>query len=297
VLISSHGQAKLVDFGLAAIGEGWDDGSGESRSTRAIDYAGLERATGVRKDDTRSDIYFCGCMFYHMLSGEPPLIETRDRLQRLSKKRFLAVKPIHHIDPSLPPSIVAVVNKAMAAHPEHRYQTPGEMVADLQVAAKKLIRESPGAGDDPQQDQERENRKRLAATLMRTIKPKHSLMVVESAVEMQDALRDGFKRAGYRVLLTSDPRHALNRFRQNDHTADAVLFSCQQIGEAALTAFNEFGEPDEKTAKVPAILLLDEKQQGWKEKARHQDRHRVVLTMPITLKQLRAELAKLVPPG
>ena len=36
---------------------------------RSIDYAGLERITGVRKNDPRSDIYFAGCMLYHMLSG------------------------------------------------------------------------------------------------------------------------------------------------------------------------------------------------------------------------------------
>jgi len=296
VLISSTGQAKLVDFGLAAIGEGWDDGSGEARSTRAIDYAGLERATGVRKDDTRSDIFFCGCMFYHMLTGEPPLLETRDRLQRLSKSRFLASKPVHHVDSSLPHPIVAVVNKAMSVAPNQRYQTPGEMVAELQHAAKKLIRGLQDADDQGQPGKDHENRKRLADTLRRTIKPTHSLMVVESAAEMQDALRDGFKRAGYRVLLTSDPKHAVTRFRQNNHTADAIIFSCQHIGEEALAAFNDFGEPDQKTAQVPAILLLDEKQGGWKDKARHQHRHRVVLTMPITLKQLRAEMAKLVPP-
>jgi serine/threonine-protein kinase len=59
VLVTSSLQAKLVDFGLAALddnfGEGRDD---DMPNTRTIDYAALERASGVRKDDTRSDIYF-----------------------------------------------------------------------------------------------------------------------------------------------------------------------------------------------------------------------------------------------
>ena len=80
VLVTSAGEAKLVDFGLAALDEKFADGADDEMSnTRTIDYVGLERASGVRKDDSRSDIYFMGCMFYHMLTGQAPLTETRDR--------------------------------------------------------------------------------------------------------------------------------------------------------------------------------------------------------------------------
>src|SRR5262249_4510558 len=62
VLISSTGTAKVVDFGLAGmygrmrldLGKGKDDGQVD----RTVDYAGLEKATGVSHGDTRSDIYF-----------------------------------------------------------------------------------------------------------------------------------------------------------------------------------------------------------------------------------------------
>ena len=65
VLVTSSGQAKLVDFGLAALDENFgEDLNDDMPNTRTIDYAALERATGVRKDDTRSDIYFMGCIFY-----------------------------------------------------------------------------------------------------------------------------------------------------------------------------------------------------------------------------------------
>ena len=82
VLISADGRPQLVDFGLAGV----DDA--DETNPRTIDYAGLERATGTRKDDSRSDIYFAGCMYYHMLSGKAPLSETRDRVKRLSISRF-----------------------------------------------------------------------------------------------------------------------------------------------------------------------------------------------------------------
>lgn len=289
VLVSSRGQAKLADFGLAAMDETLtDDVLAELPNTRTIDYAALERATGVRKDDTRSDIYFLGCMYYNMLVGRPPLRETRDRIQRLSKSRFLEVRPIRKADPQIPDSVGLVVNKAMMLDPGRRYQSPGSMLNDLHIAARRLAQRPPAARSRSAAAA-RSNRRSPAGGLPPEDQP--SVMIVESHPQMQDVLRDGFKRAGYRVLLTSDPARALDRFRQDATTADSVVFSAQQLGRSALHMFNEFGD-DKRLDFVPAVLLLDENQQQWKAEART-GKHRVVLSLPITMKQLRAALAKL----
>ena len=87
VLLSSSGVAKLVDFGLAEI-SGGRRREKDIEIDRTIDYAGLERATGVRAGDVRSDIYFLGCIFYEMLTGRPPLPATRDKNVRLNRARF-----------------------------------------------------------------------------------------------------------------------------------------------------------------------------------------------------------------
>ena len=118
VLVSSPGQAMLVDFGLAGADPATDEAAANRPNPRTIDYAGLERATGVRKDDQRSDIYFLGCIFYHMLTGKPPIVETRDRIQRLSKSRFEDVANILDVDPELPRPIAAVVNAGDGAQSE-----------------------------------------------------------------------------------------------------------------------------------------------------------------------------------
>ncbi len=105
VLVGSDGKAKLVDFGLAALADRNNpDQLADCPNARAIDYAALERGTGVRKDDPRSDLYFAGIMLYHMLSGKPPLTETRDRIQRLNVTRFTQIRPIHEVVPDSPPS-------------------------------------------------------------------------------------------------------------------------------------------------------------------------------------------------
>ena len=156
ILVSSRAEAKIVDFGLASMEETVKDDS--LANARTIDYAALERATGVRKDDARSDIYFLGCIYYHMLTGQPPLVETRDPVQRLSKQRFLDVVPIQKADLSLSACVVNVVNKAMTLDPEYRYQSPAVMLADLRATQKRLA-EGPRRGRDGRDNRLRPERR------------------------------------------------------------------------------------------------------------------------------------------
>jgi eukaryotic-like serine/threonine-protein kinase len=282
VLVSSRGEAKIVDFGLASMDDTLkDDELADLPNTRTIDYAALERATGVRKDDTRSDIYFLGCIYYNMLVGQPPLAETRDRILRLSKQRFVDVTPIQKADPSIPGCVSSVVNKAMMLDPAHRYQTPAAMVVELRSAEKRLTDDSNDGDAGGNSDQNR-----IADT-------GRSVMVVEADARVQDVFREGFKRAGYRVLVIADPVRAVSRFRQDPTVADCVIFNAQQIGQRALDMFNELGE-DQRTQSVAAVLLLDDAQQAWKAQAQTA-RHRVVLSMPLTMKQLRTILSQLAP--
>ena len=171
VLVTSSWQPKLVDFGLAALDENLGEDMGDDMpNTRTIDYAALERATGVRKDDTRSDIYFMGCIFYHMLTGQPPLMETKDRLQRMNKQRFLDVVPIQQCDPALPHWVCTVVNKAMMLDVARRYQSPAAMLADLAIAERQLIEGGDAASAEA-----------AAAAMGTYVEAKqHTVLVVES---------------------------------------------------------------------------------------------------------------------
>jgi len=301
VLVSSRGQAKLVDFGLAALDDAiTDELLVDFPNSRTIDYAALERITGVRKDDTRSDIYFLGCIYYHMLTGKPPLREVRDRVLRLSRSRFLDVKPIRKAEPTISDSVALVVNKSIMLDPRRRYQSPGSMLADLEIAARRLAENSrsgqgqQGSGNVQGPNLQSPGHKLPGGgSVASPVGPQPSVMIVESNSQMQHIFREGLKRAGYRVLLTIDPGRAHDRFRQEvPAVADCVVLNAQEIGHSALETFNRFAE-DTKTTYIPAVLLLDENQRKWKQEARTSE-HRVVLPMPITMKQLRSTLAKLV---
>ncbi len=292
VLISSLGQAKLVDFGLAAVDDSSSGGRADADNPRTIDYAALERATGVRKDDTRSDIYFLGCMYYQMLTGAPPLAETTDRTHRLSKTRFLQVTPIQTLEPSLPNNVASAVNKAMAFDPDRRYQTPGAMLAELNTLYRRLGEGD--TGEEVEQEKQEAPAPPLQTQQQQQQQQQQSIMVVESNSQMQDVFRNGFKRAGYRVLLTSDPQRAVDRFDADPDAADGILLNAQSLGQPAVAAFNQLSEGI-NTANVPALLLLDESQSDWRRNAKTAE-HRVVLGMPITMRKLRDQLVKIVPP-
>jgi serine/threonine-protein kinase len=292
VLVSSRGQAKLVDFGLASADDAVADNfDSDMPSTRTVDYAALERATGVRRDDPRSDVYFAGCIYYHLLTGVAPLEEVKNRVQRLNKTRFSQIVPIHVKIPNLPLYVTSIVNKAMSFDPGRRYQAPGEMRADLETTIKRLE-------EDPTGEKAAIAMAQMpAAVSVAAASPveQRSVMIVEPNVKLQDIFRNGLKKAGYRVLLTSDPNRAFERVTRELNVADCIVFNARELGESALDVFNRL-TTDEATQALPAILLLEENQRGWKERANTAD-HRIVLSLPLTLKDLRVALGKLIPSG
>jgi serine/threonine-protein kinase len=292
VLVSSRGRARLVDFGLASFAAGKlsDEAIAQLPNPRTIDYAALERATGVRKDDKRSDIYFAGSILYHMLSGQAPLRETRDRIQRLSIQRFEEIVPITTLLPDLPTPVAIVVNKAMELNPQRRFQTPAEMLAELQLAERRI---SDAADDGHPLAEGAAGEADAGASSGGRPAEGHgkTVMIVESADAMQELLRDQLKRYGYRLLVIGDTQRACARFQEH-HVADCVIFSACHIGEPALKAFNEFGRY-ERTKRIPAILLLSEKQNDWRAKAQTSP-HRGVLSMPIRMREVRQMLSQTI---
>ena len=286
VMLSIGGKAMVVDFGLAALLTA--KGIGEGVTQRAIDYAALERITGAPKNDSRSDVYFLGCMYYQLLTGVAPLLETRERMKRLNKTRFYQVKPIQVLAPKTPRTVAFIVNKAMSLDVEKRYQTMTEMHADLLVAARRLEE----GGDDDIAPTHIEMGLAAKENLVSHKKTtQQAVMVVESDIEMQNIFRDALKKAGYRVLVISDPERALERIK-DDAPADLVIFNAQFIGPQALAGFNELVE-DKRINNTPALLLLDEPQIKWGAMAKR-DRIHLTVSMPISLKRIREIIAKLL---
>jgi serine/threonine-protein kinase len=286
VLVTSSARAMLVDFGLAAIAEAAkDDKSSTKGSQRSVDYVGLERISGVRKEDSRSDVYFAGCMLYHLLTGKAPLVESREVSIRLSATRFREVKPITEHEPGLPGAVVAVVKKAMDLDADKRYQSAGDFYSDIKATQHSLSEQGKAelAASANQGPIEREGEG-------------FSVMIVESNIEMQDTLRDLLKRRGYRVLVIGDCQRALARWETSiEPPAGCVIFCSTEFGQEAIESFNKFSQLEEGK-DIPTILCVDEKHKDLAKLADTNER-RIMLAMPLKVRQLRMVLRSLLTPA
>jgi eukaryotic-like serine/threonine-protein kinase len=271
ILISSQGAAKLVDFGLAGIYGAAEDGK-QGKMYRTVDYAGLEKATGVKPGDPRSDIYFLGCVFFEMLTGKSPLDLPADPRARMKKTRFDQALTLNPEDIAGPRSVWHLLQKMTAYNPLERYQTPTQLLD----AIREVRAEVDGAGN---------------SQASRT--GERAVFVVEKNARLQDALRDRFKKMGYRVFLAGEPSIALNRFRLKPF--DALVLDAGGGDEESVITFEKImTEASRQNYLCGGILLLSEDQAPWQEIV--QPRSNVaILVRPVTMKQVADQLERFVP--
>ncbi len=275
VLISSDGQPQIVDFGLAAVSTGgWRGENYTNAST--IDYGTLAKISGVSKDDPRSDIFFTGCMLYHMLAGQPAMPETRDRAERARPQRFREIVPIRQRCENIPLAIEGVVNKSMELDADRRYAKPVDMLLDLRRAIKALksTDSSTTASEDKLEGKSK------------------TILVIESNTSIQSALREALKKRGYRVLVLSNPERAWDRIQSEPTLADAAIVSTVSLGKAALSVFQQLTQ-DSATAHIPTILLLGKNQTALMQKLQLAS-HQRALAMPLKMAMLRDTLIELL---
>jgi serine/threonine protein kinase len=271
ILISSLGEAKLVDFGLAQLMASMANVA-KNRVDRTVDYAGLERATGVPMGDVRSDIYFLGCVFYEMLTGRPPLVMSRDKHARMQKHRFDNPTPIQAGEVNAPPSVFALLDTMMSLSPQRRFQTPLQLLDTVRAARREV------GGPDGKESNGKTAR---------------SVFVAEKDERLQDSLRESFKELGFRVFVAGDPVRALDRFRQQPF--DALVVDAETTGEDGLLVFEQVvSEAAHRHAHCACVLILSKQQASWESRV-HTGPTAAVLVRPVTFKQLRDKLNELMP--
>jgi eukaryotic-like serine/threonine-protein kinase len=137
VMVTRNGDVKVMDFGIArAMSDAQATMTQTAQVIGTAQYLSPEQARGERVD-SRSDLYSTGCLLYELLTGRPPFTGDSPVAIAYQHVRENPVPP-SRVDPDVPPWADAIVLKAMAKPPGDRYQTAGDMRADLQRAASGM---------------------------------------------------------------------------------------------------------------------------------------------------------------
>jgi serine/threonine-protein kinase len=122
-------QVKVTDFGIARITDSSRTKTGMVLGTPS--YMSPEQLAG-KKIDGRSDLFSLGVMLYQMCCGQLPFV-GESMAQLMFKIANEPQADIRTINPALPESLVAVINKVLLKDVALRYQRGSELAADLRA--------------------------------------------------------------------------------------------------------------------------------------------------------------------
>lgn len=135
-LLHGDGRLVLADFGIARIIDSGDSAISALTSTGTIvgtpDYMAPEMAQGD-PIDYRVDIYELGVVLYQMLSGHVPFAGSSPYaivIQHIQKNLPL----LSQTDPTIPPAVDTVIQKATAKQPAERFASARAMAQALRNA-------------------------------------------------------------------------------------------------------------------------------------------------------------------
>lgn len=128
VLITRHGEVKIVDFGLAKANSQLEK-SEPGIIKGKFSYLSPEAALG-QPIDARTDIFAVGIILWEMLAGRRLFLgdSDLDTVRQVQAARIPSIRDFH---PHATAELDRVLAKALARDPVHRYQTARELGRDL----------------------------------------------------------------------------------------------------------------------------------------------------------------------
>ncbi len=148
VMLTPNGQVKVMDFGIArALASGATTMTQTSAVIGTAQNLSPEQARGEAVY-ARSDVYAAGCVLFELLCGHPPFVGDSPVAVAYQHVREDPPPPSNS-NRDVTPDIDSVVLKALAKNPVNRYQSAGEMRADvLRAAAGRPVLATPLLRED-----------------------------------------------------------------------------------------------------------------------------------------------------
>ncbi len=136
ILLTSSGQAKVADLGLARA-----QGSAMLLGTTIVGtpgYMAPEQAVDPHRVDFRADVYGLGVTLYHAMVGSPPFpLGNRQRSIELHRSTPPPL-PSSRI-PGFPKSVEALLIQMLAKKIEQRHASYDALLSELRLLAKELL--------------------------------------------------------------------------------------------------------------------------------------------------------------
>lgn len=128
IMVSFEGEVKIIDFGIAKA-ETQLEATKAGTLKGKYGYMSPEQADG-QSIDPRTDIFSLGIVLWELLANDR-LFTSNSEAAILRKIRECQVPSIRKINPSVPPELERIVNKALAKDKSLRYQTAAALHRDL----------------------------------------------------------------------------------------------------------------------------------------------------------------------
>jgi serine/threonine protein kinase len=154
IIVTPKGNAKLLDFGLAAWTAGGAErtqaaagaASGKETQPGRVAYMSPEQMLGERVDH-RTDIFSLGIVMFEMLTGRLPFTATTGAALALQIVQAPAPAP-SSTNSSLPVEFDPIVGKALAKSIDQRYESAVTLAAELRSVGAILDVRSDAAGPE-----------------------------------------------------------------------------------------------------------------------------------------------------
>src|SRR5213082_3058605 len=134
LMVLKNGDCKIVDFGIARIGDNSMTRTGQVVGT--ITYMSPEQIN-AQVVDGRTDIFSTGVMLYELLTYTLPF-DGRDTAATLLKIIHEPPPPLKNFISGFPPELEEILLKALAKDREDRYATAEDFAFDLSRVQEQL---------------------------------------------------------------------------------------------------------------------------------------------------------------